>query len=175
MEIPAKLQEIITMVQNDATLMFIGAIALAVLIFIVMLVVISAMRVKVYKDRFVQMQAIAKHRAETISLLEVEMHAIKTKNETHEKDLTLFSQTKKHLSDITIAHQELKVAFETQEKVLGTTKTNLEKEKGLHQQALDDFKVLNERTEKLTEENTRFRTNNARLVLKLESAVRKSQ
>lgn len=175
MKIPAKLQEIITMVENDPTLMFIGAIALAVIIFIVMLVVITAMRVKVYKDRFVQMQAIAKHRAETISLLEVEMHAIQTKNETQEKDLALFSQTKKHLSDISIAHEKLGTAFQTQEKVLATTKANLEKEKGLHQQALDDFTALNAHTEKLTEENTRFRTNNARLVLKLESAQRNNE
>ncbi|MEA1879609.1 MAG: hypothetical protein U9N11_03075 [Campylobacterota bacterium] len=172
MQIPAKLQEIITMVENDATLMFIGAIAIAVLIFIVMLVVISAMRVKVYKDRFVQMQAIAKHRADSISLQEVEMHAVKTKNETQEKALVEFSQTKESLHDITITHQKLETEFYAQEKFLGTTQVSLEKEKSLHQQALDDFKKLNEHTEKLTEENTRFRTNNARLVLKLESAVR---
>jgi hypothetical protein len=44
------MQETMAAIQNDSTLMMIGGIAIAVLLAIVLVVVVSAMRVKVYKE-----------------------------------------------------------------------------------------------------------------------------
>jgi len=74
------MQELLSEIQNNPTLMFISVIALVVLLIIALVVVVSSMRVKTYKDRFINVREDNNDKAERISSLEKELQEYKIKN-----------------------------------------------------------------------------------------------
>lgn len=169
------MQETLSSIQNDSTLMFASGIAMAILLVIVLVIVVSAMRVKIYKDRFWNTQIDNKEKAEHISSIEKELQSYKIKNAKNEQELVQFSETKITLKTANEAQLLLQDNFNNNEKELSQVKAKLEARENMHESLAKEHKNLQERFDKTLEDNTKFHTNNARLLMKLESEERHRQ
>lgn len=169
------MQETLTAIQDDSTLMLIGGVAIAVLLAIVLVIVVSAMRVKIYKDRFWNLQVDNKEKAEHISKVEKELQEYKIKDAKNQQELAQFDETKTTLKTANESYLLLQNSFNESEKELSQTKAKLEAIEGMHKSLTDEQKNLQERFETMLEENAKYRTNNTRLLMKLESEERYAQ
>lgn len=169
------MQETLSSIQNDSTLMLIGGVAIAVLLAIVLVIVVASMRVKIYKDRFWNMQIDNKEKAEHISKIEKELQVYKIKDAKNEQELAQFSETKTTLKTANETYLRLQGNFNESEKELSQIKAKLEGKEGMYETLTLEHKNLQERFDTTLEDNTKFRTNNARLLMKLESEERYAQ
>ena len=169
------MQEILVAIQNDSTLMLIGGISLVVLLVIVLVVVVSAMRVKIYKDRFNSVLFENTEKSEHIAKIEKELQAFKIKDAKNQQELAQFDETKKTLKTANESYLDLQNHFNESEKSLSQTKAKLEATEGMYETLKKEHENLQERFESTHEENMKYRTNNARLLMKLESEERYTQ
>lgn len=169
------MQETITAIQNDSTLMLIGGIAIAVLLAVVLVIVVSAMRIRVYKDRFKSLFYENKEKAEYIAKLEKELQEYKIKNAKNEQELAQFEETKAILKTANESYLDLQSTYNETEKELSETKAKLEAKEGMYDALEKEHHSLKDRLESVLEENIRHRTNNARLLMKLDSEEREGQ
>ena len=163
------MQELLSEIQNDPTLIFISVIALVVLLVIVLVVVVSSMRVKTYKDIFINVREDNNDKAERISSLEKELQEYKLKNASNEQELEQFSETKNVLNSTKESLSTTRKDFTELEKEQSQLTTKFENLQAMYDHLLDEHKTLQERTEQLQEENSKLRINNARLLMKLET------
>ena len=166
------MQEILFKLQNDSTLMLIVGLALVVLLVIVLVVIVSAMKVKIYKDRFWNTQVDNKEKTEYISALEHELQAYKIKNASNEQELQQFEETKETLKSTNEVLQTLQGRYNELEKELSQIKAKLESAEEIYAALLEEHSSLKERYDTILEDNSKYRTNNARLLMKLESEER---
>jgi len=166
------MQELLLEVQNDSTLMLIIGLALVVLLVILLVIVVSAMKVKIYKDKFWNTKVDNKEKTEYIEALELELEAYKLKNASNEQELQQFAETKESLRSTNEAFSTLQSKHSELEKELSQTKARLESEQTVHAALQNEHNKLKERHESVLEDNSRYRTNNARLLMKLESEER---
>jgi len=166
------MQELLLKIQNDSTLMLIMGIALVVLLVIVLVIVVSSMRVKTYKDRFLDVQADNREKAQQIAGLEKELQMYKIKNAGNEQELQQFTETKETLHTTNESLSTSQKAFNELEKEQGKLEAKLENIEALYENLSVEHKSLQERTEILLEDNSKHRINNARLLLKLETKER---
>lgn len=163
------MQDLLSEIQNDPTLMFISVMALVVLLIIVLVVVVSSMRVKTYKDRFINVAEDNNEKAERISGLEKELQEVKIKNASNEQELQQFSETKDVLNSTQEALSTTQKEFTELEKEQSQLTAKLENTQVMHDNLLNEHKTLQERTEHLQEENSKLHINNARLLMKVET------
>lgn len=168
------MQDIALKMQNDFTFMLMGGIALAVLLVIVLVVVVSAMKVKTYKDKFLDIKSDNKEKAEYISALEGELQAFKIKNASNEQSLQQFAETKEILKTTNETLLTLQAKYNELDKELGQINARFETLQETHKTLTQDHIVFKERYDVLQEDNNRFRTNNTRLLMKLESEERQA-
>jgi len=166
------MEELILKIQGDSTMMLMAIIALVVLLVIVLVVVVSAMRVKTYKNRWWNVQVDNKEKAEYISALERELQAYKIKNASDAQELSHFSETKEKLLSSTEEFSSLQKKYNEIEKILSQTQAKLESAETMHKGLLEEHKILKVRHDEVLEHNSKYRTNNARLLMKLESEER---
>lgn len=166
------MNELIAKIQGDPTLTLMAIIAVVVFLVIVLTIIVSAMRVKSYKDRFWNSEIDNKEKAAYITKIEKELQAYKIKNATNEELLKQFSETKKLLKATNEAHALLQKKYNEREKELSQTKAKLESTEGIYAHLLEEHKQLKERFDVLQENNAKYRTSNARLLMKLESEER---
>ncbi len=166
------MNELITKIQDDSTMMLMAIIAVVVLLVIVLTIVVSAMRVKTYKDRWWNVTVDNKEKAEYISAIERELQAYKIKNASNAQELSQFADTKERLKSAQEEFYILQKNFNELEKELSQLRAKLESAEGMYERLSDAHKELQERNESLLEDNSRYRTNNARLLMKLESEER---
>jgi DNA recombination protein RmuC len=163
------MQDLLSKIQNDPTLMFISVIALVVLLIIALVVVVSSMRVKMYKDRFINVREDNNDKSEHISNLEKELQKYKLKNASNEQELQQFSETKNILNSTKESLSTTQKEFTELEKEQNNLSTKLENLQVMYDNLLDEHKTLQERTDQLQEENSKLRINNARLLIKVET------
>ncbi len=166
------MQELLLKIQNDSTLMLMAGLALVVLLVIVLVVIVSAMKVKIYKDRFWNTQIDNKEKTEYISALEHELQAYKIKNASDEQELQQFAETKETLKSTNETLLTLQGKYNELEKELSQIKAKLESAEEIHATLVEEHNTLKERQDSILEDNSRYRTNNARLLMKLESEER---
>jgi len=166
------MQELLEKIENDSMLMFIGGIALAVLLVIVLVIVISSMRVKIYKDRFKNLLFENKEKAEHIAKIEKELQEFKIKDAKNKQELAQFDETKNTLKTANESYLTLQNGYNTNEKELSQIKAKLEATEGMYQSLIKEHENLKERFDVALEENTKYRTTNARLLMKLENEER---
>ncbi len=166
------MEELIAKIQNDSTLMLMAGMAVVVLLVIVLITLVSAMRVKTYKNRWWNTQVDNNEKAEYISALESELQSYKIKNASNEQELSQFAETKETLRSTSESFLELQGKFNELEKELSQVKAKLESAEAIYEALLVEHKELKERHEEILETNSRYRTNNARLLMKLESEER---
>ena len=163
------MQDLLSEIQNDPTLMFISVIALVVLLIIALVVVVSSMRVKIYKDRFINVREDNNDKAERISSLEKELQEYKIKNASNEQELEQFSETKDVLNSTKESLSSTAKEFTELEKEQSQLTVKFDNIQAMYDNLLDEHKTLQERTEHLQEENSKLRISNARLLMKLET------
>ncbi len=166
------MNELIAKIQSDSTMMLMAIIAVVVLLVIVLTIVVSAMRVKTYKDRWWNVTVDNKEKAEYISAIERELQAYKIKNASNAQELSQFADTKERLKTAQDEFYILQKNFNELEKELSQLRAKLESAEGMYETLSHAHKELQERNESLLEDNSRYRTNNARLLMKLESEER---
>lgn len=166
------MQELVLKIQNDSTLMLMVGLALVVLLVILLVIIVSAMKVKIYKDKFWNTKIDNKEKTEYITALEHELQAYKLKNASNEQELQQFAETKDTLKSTNEMLSTLQSNYSELEKELSQTKAKLESAESIHATLLEEHKAIKERYDSVQEENSRYKTNNARLLMKLESEER---
>jgi len=169
------MNELIEKIQGDSTLMLMAIIAVVVLLVIVLTVVVSAMRVKTYKDRFWNVQIDNKAKAEHITRIERELQEYKIKDAKNQQELAQFSETKETLNSTQVNFDLLQKNANELEKELSQTKAKLESAEGIYENLMQEHISLKDRFDTTLEENAKYRINNARLLMKLESEERQAQ
>lgn len=168
------MQQLLTQIENDHTLMLMAGIALAVLLIILLVIVVSAMKVKTYKDRYWNTKVDNEEKTEKISALAHELQAYKAKNTSNEQALQQFAETKERLKSTSETLSNLQEKHHALEDELGQIKTDLQNAHQIHAALLEEHHTLQERHNVAVEDNSRYRTNNARLLMKLESEERQT-
>jgi DNA recombination protein RmuC len=166
------MNELITKIQGDSTLMLMAIIAVVVLLVIVLTVVVSAMRVKTYKDRFWNIQIDNKEKAEYLTVVERELQAYKIKDAKNQQELAQFMETRVTLQTTQENLTALQKNFNELEKELSQTKAKLESAVSIYDNLVQEHKNIKEKYDDILEINSKYRTNNARLLMKLESEER---
>lgn len=158
--------------QNESTLILVGGVAIVVLLIIVLVVVVAEMRVKGYKEKFLIEQISNESKVDYIYRLEQELQEFKIKNASNERELQHFEETKVMLRATKDTLDKVQVNLNSVEKNLSQTETKLEGVEMMYAKLLNDYEHLQVRYESTVEENNKFRTNNARLLIKLENEER---
>lgn len=158
--------------QNESTLILVGGVATVVLLIIVLIVVVAEMRVKGYKEKFLVAQVSNKSKIEYIHNLERELQEVKIKNASNEQELQHFEESKVMLQATTDTLNKVQTTLNTTEKELSQTETKLEGVDTMYNKLLTEHEQLQARYEATVEDNNKFRTNNARLLIKLENEER---
>ena len=169
------MDELILKIQGDSTLTLMAIIAVVVLLVIVLTIIVSAMRVKTHKDRLWNVQIDNKEKAEYISAIERELQAYKIKDAKNQQELAQFMETKTTLKTTQDDFATLQKNFNELEKEHSEVKAKLESAEGIYLTLLDEHKTLKETYSVLLETNSKYSTNNARLLMKLESEERHKQ
>lgn len=170
-----KILETVAIIQNDSTLMLIGSVAVAVLLAIVLVIVVSAMRIRIYKNRFLNVKVENKEKSQHITKIEKELQEYKIRGAKNEQELEHFSETKNTLKSANESYLTMQSNFNEAEKELAQLKAKLEAFEGMHTSLASEHKNLQERTDALLDENSKYRSNNARLLMKLETEERHTQ
>lgn len=166
------MNDLLCKIGNDSSYMLAAAIALVVLLFIVLMVVITSMRVKSYKDRFINTQIDNQEKEAQIIALQQELQELKIKEAQNAQELQLFSETKEKLSLTEENLTALQRSTNELEKLQGQTQSKFEHIQEKHESLLEEHKLLQERFESLQEDNSKLHINNARLLMKLETEAR---
>ena len=166
------MNDLICKIGNDSTYMFAAAMALVVLLFIVLLVVITSMRVKAYKDRFINTQIDNKDKEMQIFDLQNELQNAKIVNAKNTQELQFFAQTREKLVLTEESFHTLQKSSNELEKLQGKTQAKLEHTEEKLESLIELHRLLQERFDSLHEDNSKLHINNARLLMKLESEAR---
>ena len=166
------MQELLVTIENDSTLMLTVGVALAVLLIILLVTVVSAMKVKTYKERYWDTKVDNEEKSAYIAELEQELDASKRQNRTDQQALEAFAETRESLKSTGETLHALQEKHNALEKELAQTRTDLENARETHAALQEEHHLLKEKHEVLLEDNSRCRTNNARLLMKLESMER---
>lgn len=161
-------------IESEYTLMLVAGVALAVLLIILLVILVSAMKVKTYKDRYWNTKVDNEEKTEYIFALEHELQEYKVKNQSNEQALEEFGKTKETLRSTSETLSTLQEQYSALENELAQIKTDLENAQAVHAALLEEHSTLKERYDLVVEDNSRYRTNNARLLMKLESEERQT-
>jgi len=169
------MEEIILKIQTDTTYMLVAIVAVVVLLIIVLVIVVSAMRVKTYKDRWWNLRIDNKEKAEYLSVVEKELQEYKIRDASKTQELMQFGETKETLKHTNDSFTDLQSKYNELEKELSQLKAKLESAEGIYGNLMEEHQTLKERFDNVMEDNAKYRTNNARLLMKLESEERHSK
>ena len=166
------MNDIICKMNNDSTYMVIVAIAIVILLFVVLMVVISSMRIKSYKDRFVNTEIDNHEKEALIDKLQNELQNLKIRNAQNEQELQQFAQTREKLSDTESKLEQLQTSNNALEKLQSETRSELDHTLNILGKLTEEHETLNTKFEAVQEDNNKLHVNNARLLMKLESEAR---
>ena len=166
------MEDLLCKINNDSTFMVIAAISVVILIFVLLMVVISSMRIKGYKDSYVNAQIDIQEKDALIEKLQTDLGNIKIKNAQNEQELLSFSQTKEKLKDTETKLEHLQTAHTAEQKLQAETRTELDHMLNSHGRLTEEHKVLSKKFETVQDENNKLHVNNARLLMKLETEAR---
>ncbi len=166
------MQNWIEKLQHDSTFLLIVSIALVVLLIIVLIVVIYSSKSKTLTQKVAELQESHSEKERKIEKLEQELTTLNIKNASNEQELQQFAETKGILGSKEELLASIQAKYNELEKLQSQTKTKLENIETLYEKLSADHKALQERNEILLEDNNKHRTNNARLLTKLESDAR---
>ncbi len=166
------MDELLCKISDDSSFMVIVAIAIVILLFVVLMVVISSMRIKGYKDRFLNAQIDNQEKDALIVKLQEELKNIQIRNAKNEQELQLFAQTKEKLKETENKLEVVQTTSAALEKLQGETRSELDHTLNMLGKLTEEHKTIKEKFEAVQEDNNKMHVNNARLLMKLESETR---
>jgi len=166
------MEDLMCKIGSEPTYTFIAAIAVVILLFIVLLVVISSMRIKTYKDRFINTKIDNQEKEAQIAELQKELQELKIVKAQNEQSLQSFAETRKKLSQTEETLATLQRSNNELEKLQGQTLSKLEHITEKYEDLDEGHIALQARFDALQEENSKLHINNARLLMKLETEAR---
>jgi len=169
------MNEVIMELQSNPRLMLLAIIAVVVLLVIVLTIVVSTMRVKTYKDRWWNLMVENKEKDEHIAMISNELKASKIQNSESIQELSEFKEIKNRLERTQEDFISVQHNFNDKERELGQLYMKLKKLEAMHESLVGAHRELQEKNKILFEDNGRYRVNNARLLMKLESGDKSTQ
>jgi predicted nucleic acid-binding Zn-ribbon protein len=166
------MQAIFLAFQNDSTLMLIVSMGIVSLLVILLMMVLSAMKIRTYKENFDLLKEENDENHDYIEALKVQLEGLQSTNQSHEKTLEVFSDTKETLEKTENALATLQEEYTVLTKELSNLKGVLEETQTTYNTLQEEHLKIKEHHDTLIEENNKHRTNNARLLMKLESEER---
>jgi DNA repair exonuclease SbcCD ATPase subunit len=163
------MNELIQKISSDPLLMLSAAVGVVVVLFVVLVVIIATMRIKTYKDRYVNTALDNKEKKERIDTLEYELQRYQMDNAQQAQLLSQFDETKKRLAQTTDTLAAVRKELADTQSLLARTKAQLESTESMHAALKEEHAELKERLGTLHDENNKLRVNNARLLMKLET------
>lgn len=154
---------------NSEPLLMLGsAIGVVLILFVVLTVVIANMRIRTYKNRFINTRVDNETKAKHIAQLQQEVQMLKSMNERKSSELEQFDTVKLRLQETELALKEIQNAFGKLEKLQGQTQNKLDNSEQMYATLKEEHEAIQHRLEALAEENQKLKVNNARLLMKLE-------
>ncbi len=169
------IEALIQKIEDDSMLMLLAIIAVVVLLIILLVSLVSAMRVKIYKDRWWNVQIDNEEKSKYISKIEVELQNFKIKDASNTQELSHLSKTRENLQANMDKFTILQKNYHELSKELAQVQSQFDNAKNMNTHLTEEYKALLERVDTTIEENLRYRTNNARLLTKLETEERYAQ
>lgn len=166
------MNELIQKIGTDSTFMVISAISVVILIFVLLMVVVSSMRIKNYKHKYTNTKIDNQEKDTHISELQGQLENIKIINAKNEQELQLFDETKVILTNTQKELEELKKYTNELEVRQSQTSTKLENTSLSLDKLTQEHETVNLKLESIQEDNNKLHVNNARLLMKLESEER---
>ncbi len=166
------MEEIIARIMSEPALMLLAAISAVILIFVLLVVVISSMRIKVYKDRYININIDNQEKDALLLKLNNELQELKIKNAQDEQELQHYANTKIKLKDTEDKLENLQNSTNELQKLQSETKRDLDHNINDLSKLREEYESLTMKFETIREENNKVQINNARLVMKLETEAR---
>jgi DNA repair exonuclease SbcCD ATPase subunit len=163
------MNEVVEKLNNEPLLMLSSAIGVVLVLFVVLTVVIATMRIRTYKNRFVNTRMDNDEKEKTITELRQEVQMLQSLNERKSHELEQFDTVKLRLQETELALKETQDTLAKLDKLQGQTQTKLENSEQMYAALKDEHEALKERLEVLSEENNKLRVSNARLLIKLDT------
>ena len=163
------INDLIAQIENDSTLMLIVGISIAIFLVIFLVVVISAMRIKVYKDTYRSIKVKNIDIEEELSRLEKELKVYKITDIKNKKELIEARQIIQRLEHNLKDYPALQISANQTNITLENTQLELEVSYEKYKLLEVQLRDLKQSHNALNEEQIKCRTNNARLLMKIES------
>jgi len=166
------INEILKYIEKDSMLTLLTMISIVVVLVILLVLVVSSMRIKIYKDRWWNVKVDNQEKATYITKIERELQALEVQNASKTQELLYFVETKETLRKSTIAFSKLEKEFYQGNQELTQVQAQLDHERKMKEKLEEEHKVLLARFDSTVEENMKHRTNNARLLSKIEAEAK---
>ena len=159
-------------IQDDSALMLLIGLAIVVLLIIVLVVVVFSTKSKTLADKLYDLRQIEGEKDEKITILEQELQILQLRDASQRQELQQFKETKEALKQLQDTKAELDNRHNALEKLMSEMTVKLHNSEERYENLVQEYKVAVEQNEKLREDNSKYHTNNARLLTKLESETR---
>ncbi|MDQ7084981.1 MAG: hypothetical protein Q9M36_08620 [Sulfurovum sp.] len=169
------IQELLQKIEDDSMLMLLSIISVVVILVILLIFVVSTMRVRIYKDRWWNVKVENQHKTTYITTLEQALQSYKIKDARNIQELSHYEENKKTLQKNRENFATLQEDYYQLSNTLSVVKVQLANETQVYQTLQKGHQTLLVRFDSTVEENMTHRTNNARLVSKLEAEERKAK
>lgn len=166
------MEALLQKIQSDSALMLLVGVAIVVLLIIVLVVVVFSSRSKTLADKLYDLKQIDGEKDEKITSLERELQLYQVRDASQKQELQQFQEIKEALKQLQETKDELENRHNRLEKSMSETTVKLENSEERYSTLLEEHKAVVVQNEKLREENSKYHTNNARLLTKLESETR---
>jgi len=166
------MEAFITTIQNDSTLMLIVGVGVVIFLVIFLVLLISAMRIKLYKDRYRRIYTQNIDIIEERNTLEKELTVYKITDVKNKKELQHDKDTIYQLKIDIEGYLDLQQTHTKMVKYLKETEKKVEASSEKYKILELTQKDLQMRHDILMGENSKYRTNNTRLLSKLENVKR---
>lgn len=163
------INKILYYIESDSMLTLLTILSIIVLCIILLILVFSSMRIKIYKDRWETIQNVSQSKASRIHYLEQELQKLQIKNASDSQKLLTMIDTRDALNAKEKTFNLLKKECNTLTQVLSQVNNELQEEQERNQTLTETHQALLTRFDSSIEENMKHRSNNARLLSKIEA------
>lgn len=163
------MSELLSKIDSDYIFMIMASVSIVILIFVLLMIVISSMRIKVYKNRFINTQIDNQDKDETIEKQQKKLEEIKIVNSKNEQELKEFKKTQKLLTETNTQLEKLHTSTNALHNLQSETKIQLDYKTNLLESLTVKHQILSEKFDTLKDESSKLKINNTRLLVKLQN------
>jgi uncharacterized protein (DUF3084 family) len=166
------MEGLVEKVGSEPILMISAAIGVVLILFVVLVVIVANMRIKTYKDRYINTRIDHAEKEKQVVSLEKELQEYKIMHAQQKQELSQFDETKTTLAKTQTQLADTQQELASVQKLQAQTQAQLENLQAMHDTLQKEYTEFKERCDVVNEENSKLRVNNARLLMKLETEER---